>query len=89
MDRYSKFILTVIALGLWFLVAVLVLQPTTVKAYGTQDVRVVGWDVYTPVSVDLGNDCVQVDLEKIDGNAASMVTGWGMFTPPIPVEIKK
>lgn len=80
MDNYTKFILSVIALGLWALVFVSFLQPTAVEAqYDVQKVEVVRWSVYPPV---------EVDLKKIDGNKSLGALGWGLMTPSIPVTIE-
>lgn len=88
MDRYSKFILTVIALGLWALVIALFLQPIPVRAqYGVQQVEVVGWYVYTPIEVEAATP-IEVDLKRIDGNEPLGALGWGFLTPPIPVEVQ-
>ena len=78
MDRYSKFILTVIAIGLWVLVVITVF-PSTVAitpaeaSYGTQEVKIVGWST---------DDIVKIDLKKIGG-----MTHWVAL--PVPVKVQE
>ena len=60
MDCYSKFILSVIAIGIWFLAFAVFTQPAPIEAYGAQEVKITGW------STDV---IVQVDLKKIGGRA--------------------
>ena len=70
MDRYSKFILSVIAIGIWFLAFAVFTQPAPIEAYDAQEVKIVGWST---------DDIVKVDLKKIGG-----ITHW--MAKPIPVK---
>ncbi|MBU0899169.1 MAG: hypothetical protein KKB03_04230 [Nanoarchaeota archaeon] len=73
MDRYSKFILSMIAVGIWVLAFAIFFQPTPIEAYGAQEVKIVGWST---------DDIVKVDLKKIGG-----MTHWVAL--PIPVEVRE
>jgi len=93
MDRYSKFVLTVIAAGLWALVIALVWRPVPARAaYGSADVNIAsvgGMSVVGGLPVTNSSmGPLQVDLRAINGSRGSAF-GWGLGAPPIPVEVKR
>ncbi|WP_414463663.1 hypothetical protein RLW55_10335 [Hyphomicrobium sp. B1] len=81
MDRYSKFIQTVIAIALVWIVIRPFFTVTAADAQSIANVRVVAFDVNTPLPVTTGGTPFPVNI--VDASVPLAVT----ITGPVPLPI--
>ena len=87
-DRYTRFVLTIIAVGLWALVINGVIAPQpVVAAEPTEEVQLTRYDVRSAIRDCLNNAFITLNLSNnlyISGSIISGSTsGSGSLTPPI------
>ena len=69
-DRYTKFILTTLTVGIWLLAAAVFFQPSPIQAYGDEgDVnieRIGGTSIYGAIPVEIdGTVKIEFDEEPV------------------------